>query len=196
MGVIDEVEEIVFTGAVKEHELEVLGANAFVGGNLMSGFTVVAVVELVAPVVGRLTRFFEHRHQRFSLEVEGDLSSCEVEKGGGVVNILNEGFGGGAGLDDAGPANDEGHFKGLFEHPALVIPAVFAEVESLVGGVDDDGVFGEATGFEFVEDDADAFIHGANGAQVVFNVALIFPLRDLFVAEFGLLSFWRGRLGF
>ena len=66
---------------------------------------------------------------------------------------------------------------------------MFAKVEPLVGGVDDDGVVGEAAGFEFVENDADAFVHRANRAEVVFDVALVFPLRDFFVVELACFHF-------
>ena len=61
---------------------------------------------------------------------------------------------------------------------------MIAEVESLIRAVNDDGVFGEAAGFEFVENNSNAFVHGANGAQVVFEVALVLPLENFFVGEF------------
>lgn len=61
---------------------------------------------------------------------------------------------------------------------------MFAEVEALVGGVDDDGIFGESGLVKMVEDLGDAFIHGADDAEVVFDVALVFPFRNGFLVEF------------
>ena len=48
------------------------------------------------------------------------------------------------GLRHAGPADEQRRAQRFLEDPALVEPAVLAEVEALVGGVDDDGVVGQA----------------------------------------------------
>ena len=183
LRVVNEVEEVVFLVVREVHELEVLGANAVVCGHLVDGLAVVAIVEMVAPLVVRLTGVFQDGNKGVALHISGDFCPCEVEEGGSVVDVLNEGLAGGARLDDLGPANDEGHFKGFFKHPTLVVPTMFAEVEALVGGVDDDGVFGESAGFELFKDDANAFIHGADGAKVVFDVALILPLVDFLLSK-------------
>ena len=60
---------------------------------------------------------------------------------------------------------------------------MLAEVESLVGGVDHDGVFGQAVFVEVVQHLAHAVIDRFHGTEVVFHIALVFPLHDLLVAH-------------
>ena len=51
------------------------------------------------------------------------------------------------------------------------------EVETLVRGIDDNGVVTEAKGIELLHQAAHAFIHPTHAAQVVLDVALIIPMR-------------------
>jgi len=67
------------------------------------------------------------------LDFFGCLDACHIKEGGGVVDVLDEGVRGGSGWDDARPADEEGHFERFFEHPTLVVPSVFAEIEALIG---------------------------------------------------------------
>ena len=61
----------------------------------------------------------------------------------------------------------------------LVVPAVVAEEESLVRGVDDDGVVGDPLGVEVVEQPPDALVDRIYAAQVVLDVALVEPALAL-----------------
>ena len=81
-----------------------------------------------------------------------EQGGCEVEIGGDVLAVDGSGF------DGAGPADEAGCFEGLLIHPTFVEPTVFAEIPTLIGGVDDDGVVGEAGFLEVIEDFTDAVI--------------------------------------
>ena len=70
------------------------------------------------------------------------LDAGHFDEGGRKIDVLHEGVRGGGGLGDAGPANDKWRPKGFFVHPSFVIPTVFSEKESLVRGVNDDGIVG------------------------------------------------------
>ena len=79
-----------------------------------------------------------------------------------------------------GPAHHHRHAERFFVHKSLVEPAVFAEIEALVGGVDDDGVFVESCALEVVEDFANAFVDACHAAHIVLEVALVFPFGYFF----------------
>src|SRR5690606_20171763 len=53
---------------------------------------------------------------------------------------------------------------------ALVVPAVVAEKESLIGGVDDDRVLGEVVCIEPVEHAPDVVVDRGDTAQVILDV--------------------------
>ena len=82
-----------------------------------------------------------------------------------------------------GPTDQQRRAERFLEDPALVEPAVLAEVEPLVGGVDDDGVGGQAFLVEILEDRADAFVHGLHRAEVVVQVAVVFPADEVFSGQ-------------
>ena len=63
------------------------------------------------------------------------------------------------GLVAAGPADKQRRAQALFVHEPLVVPAMVAEEEALIGGVDDDGVIGEFFLVEVVEHAADVIVH-------------------------------------
>ena len=73
--------------------------------------------------------------------------------------------------------------QGLLIHPAFVEPAVLAEVETLVGRVDDDGVVRQPGFVEVVENPAEIRINGSNAAQVVLEITLILPANQIFALE-------------
>ena len=109
-----------------------------------------------------------------------------LEEGLGVVQVLDHRLALGPGRGHAGPAHDEGHGQGLLVHPALVEPAVVAEVEALIGGVDDDRVVVEAVLLEVGQQAPDALVDAADAAQVVLEVALVLPAHQVVPLEPGL----------
>ncbi len=140
----------------------------------------IVVVEGIAP---RWMFPFEQRNQRASLHVVGDVGTCDVEEGFRVVEILDQVGVNGSRFCYAGPFDDQRHAEGFFVHPAFVIPAMIAEVESLIGGVDDDGIFIEAGFLEVSQHATDVFIDAFDTAEVVFHVALVFPADEIFTSE-------------
>ncbi len=60
---------------------------------------------------------------------------------------------------------------------------MFPEVETLIGGVNDDGVFQEGIFFQIVQKTSHIFIHCFDGAQVVLHIALVFPPHLIFIGH-------------
>ena len=56
-----------------------------------------------------------------SLHVAGDLRACDVQKRLGEIQVQHHLLAHGAGLDTAGPADQERHTQRLFIHDALII---------------------------------------------------------------------------
>ncbi len=61
---------------------------------------------------------------------------------------------------------------------------MIAEIESLVGCVEDDGVFGKAFGVEIVQQPADIVVYRRNTTQIVLYIPLIFPANKFLAFEF------------
>src|SRR3546814_13626950 len=69
-------------------------------------------------------------------------------------------------------------FRSLVDEP-LVEPAMLAEKEALIRGVDDDGIFRDAVLVEPVEQPADILVDRHDGAQVALDVALVLEVVQL-----------------
>ena len=137
----DEVEQLPLASPRKIHQLVILRADAVVDGNGVSrSVFVIGVVNRVPPVRGGLGIVAQYRQDAASLNVGGNGRSGYFQKSRGVIDVLDEGFGFDAGVHDAGPADEKGHFQRFLEHPTFVVPTVLAQVEALVGGIDDDGI--------------------------------------------------------
>ena len=63
---------------------------------------------------------------------------------------------------------------------------MIANVETLVGGVNKDGVISEAFVFECLAEAGEIFIHPLNAAEVILGVALEFPANEIASGEIGL----------
>jgi len=183
LWILFEIEEHPFLAVRKIHELVAGVADAIVAGDMMGFLTGVEVIDRIAPIRCCRDLRLDHGNQAFALDIGGDYRSGDFKEGGCVVDVLDQRLALGAGLGDARPFQDEGHGEGFLEHPALVIPAVLAEVEALIRGVDDDGVFSLAAFVEIVEHATDVLIDGADTGEVVLEVTLVFPLREILVAH-------------
>ena len=115
------------------------------------------VVEAVAPVVGGVA--FEDGDQASALHIIGDRNAGGVEERFGEVEVGDDILVDRAGLGDAGPADEERGLEGLLVHPAFIEPAMLAQVPALVGGIDNNGVVGEARFIKVIEHTADVLIH-------------------------------------
>ena len=181
-----EVEEfgVIVVEAVEADEFVAVGDDAVVRVHAVRrGVLVVLVIEGGAPVGG--ARAAKDREEAVALHALGDGLAGGGEEGLGEIEIRDDVLAHGAGLRDAGPADEERRAHGFLEDPALVEPAVLAEVEALVAGVDDDGVFREALLLEVIEHAAHALIDGADGGEVVVHVALVFPADEVLAGEIG-----------
>src|SRR5699024_2737915 len=116
------------------------GAHAVVGGGVVLGVVVlpVAVVDGLSPVVDLCAA--QLRQEAAALLVGEVLGGAagDLEQGGGEVDVRDDVGDAGAGGDLRGPAHQHRHGQGLVQHQPLVEPAVVAEEEPLVGGVDDE----------------------------------------------------------
>ena len=104
------------------------------------GILVVVVVNRVAPITRGLAR--HEAQQRISLDVRGHSLARQLQERRRVVDVLNQLWHARARGDSSRPARHKRHFQRLLVHPALVVPAVLAQVEALVGAVDDERIFG------------------------------------------------------
>ncbi len=82
-----------------------------------------------------------------------------------------------------GPADKKGSAQGFFVHPAFVEPAMLSEVKALVGAVDDDGVLFQSRFLEIGKHASDPVVHRSDAAEVVFDIALVFPAHQLLPAK-------------
>ena len=194
VGVLPQVEEFpVVALAVVFDEFVVVGADAAMGADavrreiaigLGHSFVaaavqpprvfVVGVVGRATPVGGRLA--LEQGREARALDSGGRGDSGQIEDGGGVVDVDDGLFRDVAGLAATGITREQGDAQAWFVHEALVIPAVFADEVTVVGGVDDEGVVSEAFVVEIVEYPAEVFVDAGDGAVAVASVALVDPL--------------------
>ena len=140
----------------------------------------VAVVGDLRPVGGQLAA--QQATQAAPLHVARHRRAGQVEEGGREVDVGGDRGAHAAGRDLARPAGHEGHLEGLLVHEALVVPAVLAEEEALVRGVDDQRVLGQALGVQPVQQPAHALVDGSDGAQVALEVALVLEVRVVALA--------------
>ena len=160
-------------------EFVLVGSHAVMGVNMVvCKVHPVAIIHRCLPVF----RCFavEQGANARSLEGFGNVNARVVEKGGGKVGVEDHVGVDTAGFDFFGIADDEGHAQGFFIHKTLVIPAVVAQEKALVRCVDDYGVVGETFFIEIVEHAPDIVIDRGHTAQVVFDVALVFPFFIFF----------------
>jgi len=62
---------------------------------------------------------------------------------------------------------------------------VLAQIKTLVRSVNDDRVFGQALGIQKIQDPPDVVVDGGNAAEIIADIALIFPLRQRPALEAG-----------
>ena len=139
---------------------------------MFGGILVEVVVEALAPILGVFAT--EEREKRDALNVGGNGSAGKVEESGGVVNVLHHFLDVAARFQPLGQVHEQRGRKTLLVHEALVEPSVFAHIEALIGGVDDEGVVEQALGFEVVEQATDIVVEGFHHLGIVAHVALEF----------------------
>ena len=77
------------------------------------------------------------------------------------------------------PRHDQRRAERLLVHETLVVETVFAQQESLIGGVDDQRVVHQAVFLQIVEHPADLVVHRTDRAAVIVYVTLVLPAQQL-----------------
>ena len=111
----------------------------------------------------------------------GDGGSRKVEHGGGVVGVLDDRVEALARLDGLGVPDEEGHAHGLFVHPTLVLVVVLAKHETLVAGVDDQGVVHLTGFFEVLEESTQVVVDALHATEKFLEVCVVGQACVLFV---------------
>ena len=78
------------------------------------------------------------------------------------------------------PAHHHRHAEGLFVHEAFVEPSMLAQIEALVGGVDNYCVLVQSGTFQVVQNLSYTFVHACHNTHIVLQIALVFPLCHFF----------------
>ncbi len=158
-------------------------ANADVGGHAMVG-----EVHPV-PVVERRGPITRHGHsggdaaEAPSLHVIRWLNARDIEQGAGEVEIAHHRVDHRASGDLRREPHQQRHPERFLVHEALVIPAVVAEEEALVGRVDHQRSPGQVFVIEEIEELAHVVIDRRHAAKVVLDVALVLPVLLLHRGE-------------
>ena len=121
------------------------------------------------------------------MDIFWDGEAGVVEQGRGEVDVVGHAVVNQTSFDDFWKTDQQRLVQGLFIHPLLVVEAVLTEGEALVGGVDDDGVVGEAALVQVVEDAADVVIHVFDKPVVTLDVNLIELGEQFLVGDVGVL---------
>ena len=124
-------------------------------------------MRLGPPVVRRLTS--DEGHERRAVALHRHLQAEPVENGWHDVYVL------GKGIDLAAPtslrrrlgvADDEGDVKGFVEIPALALQVVIAEVLTMIGSEDDEGLVVLAGALQLIDDASDMVVDLAHQSIV------------------------------
>lgn len=137
------IESVFIPESVVVDELVAVGPDGKEGGcRGKVPFPVVFVKEVVAPwLVGA----FAQKDLLEGSSVEGGsvgrfFHACELQKSRSEIDVENHFVQPGASLDLAGSVGQERDANRVFECIAFVIESVFAEVESVITKIEDDGV--------------------------------------------------------
>ena len=103
----------------------------------------------------RALHFLRHGHAR------------EVEESWREIHVEHQLVHGGAFAEKSRIAHKERDAERFIVERAFVAGVMLAEVVTVVAGIDDDGVFGEAERIERVEQADDVFVHAGDVAEVV-----------------------------
>ena len=160
---------------IEVDKLIAIGANAvMLACQVPRGVVVVVVVEGLAQALLSL----EQRAQRVARHLLRLLHTGIVEEGGRIVDILHHRRADGSCGNVAWIAHDEWRAQALLIHESLVEPAMFAQVEALVGGIDDDGVLSQAVFVEVAQQATYVLVDAMDDGEVVAQVCLVFPLHQ------------------
>ena len=150
--------------AVEVDQLPAIRPDAIVTGHVMVVIVVhpVAVVHRLAPGLRRVA--FQVVTETRALHLLRSLQSGVVQEHRREIDIQRDVAIHAAGRDRSRVSHDERHTQRFLVHQALVEPAVIAEIEALIAGVDHDRVRCEAARVEIIEHAAHVIVHALNAA--------------------------------
>ena len=135
----------------------------------------VAVVEGSAPVGRRLAG--SQRRKRSALKSRGRVNSRPFKQRGCKVHVEGDFIRHRTGPNACRPTHQEGNANAFLVHETLVVPAVVAEKEPVVGRVNHDRVVPEARGIQPCQNAADVFVNGIHATIVVAHIGLVVRLQ-------------------
>ena len=177
VGVFLQVVKLVVavTLAIEVQQLVAPVAHSIVTHDVVLGGTIIVViVEVLTPILGRLSFPRNDRQQRSANHLPGLFCIGNVQERRGEVDVLHEGIALPAALH-ARRIDEKGRAERLFVHEAFVEPPVLAHVEALVAGIDNHRIFHQTGGFQIVEQAPHLLVDTVDDAHVVADVALVLP---------------------
>ena len=176
--------------AIEMDELVLLVADSVVAAyHVDGGIIIIMVVEVLAPILRHGA--VEQRNERCPHHIFRFLHAGDVEVGRCVVDILYQRRAFAVRLGFPRVADDERRAHRFFIHETLVEPSVLAHIESLVGGIDDDGIVHQVVFLQIVEQAAHFIVHRLDAAQVIAQICLIFPADKVFARRLLFLEVFR-----
>ena len=184
VGILGEIVEFPGVDVVEEDEFFGGGADAVVGLDAVIAWVmVVSVIHGGAPIGWGFAT--EERGEASALHLRGDGEACEVEESGGEVDIEDHLGDDGIWFGDAWGGDEERDAEGRIVHEAFIEPVMVAEVEAVIAGINNHGIFEEIVIFKVIEEAPDIIVHGGDAAEVIFDKALIFPEFESGAGEVG-----------
>ncbi len=189
---VDQLPDLgVVLRVVEADQLVLLGADGILSTDrVVTGVFVVVVVVAVAPVTGGLA--LQDGYKRPALHGVGRFDAGEIKEGLCEVQRRNDVAVDTTWLDVAGPADDQRGAERFFVDPTFVVPAMLAEVEPLVGAVDDNGVVGQVVVLQVFHHATDVLVDRFDAGEVGLQVALMHPADTIFFRHLGQRFFERG----
>ena len=171
-------------------ELVLLVADSVVAAyHVDGGIIIIMVVEVLAPILRHGA--VEQRNERCPHHIFRFLHAGDVEVGRCVVDILHQRRAFAVRLGFPRVADDERRAHRFFIHETLVEPSVLAHIESLVGGIDDDGIVHQVVFLQIVNQATHFIVHRLDAAQVIAHISLVFPNGKVFARRLLFLEVFR-----
>ena len=148
------------------------------------------IVKRTSPVARLFT--FQQWKQRFTLYIIGDVHSGQLEEGGGIVDVLHQLIH--FSLFTARQTHEQRCAERFFIHEPFVEPTMFAHIEPLVGGVDNQRIFKQVVLFQVFQYHTDVTVYRMDHAEVIMHVTLVFPLGKLLTGSFLFLEVFDDRI--
>ena len=152
--------------------------------HVFSRIFIEVIVQGLAPF--RCLFTLQQRQEGFALHFFRFLDTCQVEDSRTVVDVLYE-FGY-ITLLATRQTNEQRSAEGFFVHESLVEPTVFTHVETLVGSIDNHGIFQHALFFQIIQYTTDVAVNWCDDTQIVAHILLELPFSQSLSSQLILLE--------